>query len=345
MKNKLSVSFIALLLVMSLCACAMAETANAVIVASETVKITAPFSGTLLPFKWKAGDRIKEDELLFEIDTIPVYAPVSGTAAAVFAKVGDDAAGVAAHYGALAVIEPENPLFVAASTQEAYDKKENRYIHVGEELYLQCNNKSGTGIVTQVSGKNYTVEIITGEYGVDDTIRCFREASQPTNSEVGRGKATRYADIPVNASGRIVKVLVEPGDEVKVGDKLFEVIDAQSPIDASLEIKAPVSGAITVMGTFSGAQVYRGMLLCEIADLSKLELSVEVDEIDLAKIKVGRELDFTLDAYPDDTFTGEVTEIRPIATQKQNAAYFDVRLTVPDEKNIYPGMNATVILK
>ena len=53
-------------------------------------------------------------------------------------------------------------------------------------------------------------------------------------------------------------------------------------------------------------------------------------------------LSFTLDAYAGETFSGTVTEIRPIGTQRQNATYFDVRITLPTGKTLLPGMNGTV---
>ena len=117
-------------------------------------------------------------------------------------SVGDDASGVAAHYGALAVVEPKNALYIDASTEQAYDDADNRYIHAGESLYLKMGNTKGTGVVTGVSGKKYTVEILTGDYDVNDTVRCFRESTAPSDSEVGRGKVTRYADVQVHRRQR-----------------------------------------------------------------------------------------------------------------------------------------------
>ena len=141
--------------------CALAATADARIVAPNTEKITAPFAGTLLPFDAAQGDSVSAGETLFTLDTVPVYAAQAGTVSAVFAKVGDDASGVAAHYGALAVVEPKNALYIDASTEQAYDDADNRYIHAGESLYLKMGNTKGTGVVTGVSGKKYTVEILT----------------------------------------------------------------------------------------------------------------------------------------------------------------------------------------
>lgn len=146
--------------------CALAATADAKIVAPNTEKITAPFAGTLLPFDYETGDSVSAHETLFTLDTIPVYATQAGTVSAVFASVGDDASGVAAHYGALAVIEPKNALYIDASTDQAYNDADNRYIHAGETLYLKLSNDKGTGVVTSVSGKKYTVEILSGQ------LRC-----------------------------------------------------------------------------------------------------------------------------------------------------------------------------
>ena len=324
---------------------ASCATADAKIVAPNTEKITAPFAGTLLPFDAELGDSVSAGETLFTLDTVPVYAAQAGTVSAVFANVGDDASGVAAHYGALAVIEPKNALYIDASTDQAYNDADNRYIHAGETLYLKLSNDKGTGVVTSVSGKKYTVEILSGSFDVDDTVRCFRESTTPSDSEVGRGKVTRYADVQVNAnSGRIAAVHVKPGDAVEVGDLLFELVDAQSDKNASRSIAASKDGVITSMNTASGAQVYRGQLLCEVADLSTLELSAEVDELDLNSIAVGDTLSYTLDAFDGETFTGTVTQIYSVGAKKQNATYFDVRITLPAGKTLLPGMNGTVTI-
>jgi len=342
--KKLSV-FTALLLALSLsCAGALAATANATIAAPVTYKLTAPFAGTLLPFDLTQGDAVEEGELLFAIDTIPVYAAQNGTVAAVFVSEGDDGAGAQSHYGAMAYIEPEFPLYIDADNDDAYDKDENRYQHAGETLYLKWGNTTGTGRILSVSGDDYIVEIHSGDFDVDDTVRCFRESHHPQSSEIGRGKVKRFADIAVNASGRVARVHVQPGDTVRTGDLLFEMIDAQSAHGASPEIVSPVSGAVTSLSAVSGAQVYRGQLLGEIADLSALELSVELDELDLTAVNVGDTLSYTLDAYGDKVFTGTVTKIRPIGTPRQNATYFDVRVTVPQGVSVLPGMNGTVLL-
>lgn len=342
MKNKFIV-LIAFALVLTLsCAAALGATANATIVAPNSVKVTAPFTGTLKPFDLAQGDAVSAGDVLFTMDTMPIYAAADGKVTAVFAQVGDDASGVINRYGALAVIEPENACYIAASTQQAYDKDENRFIHAGETLYLKCGNEEGEGRVTRVDGANYIVEILDGDFELNDTVRCYRDKDHDYDSETGRGRVTRYADTAIAAQGRIAAVHAKAGETVKTGDLLFEVVDALAAYDAPMTLTAETDGAITYLGTMSGAQVYRGQLLCEIADLTTLELSAQVDEIDLGAVRVGDVLSFTLDAYAGETFSGTVTEIRPIGTQRQNATYFDVRITLPTGKTLLPGMNGTV---
>ncbi len=344
MIRKILCAMLALVVCMS-AANALASTANASIIAPVTVKITAPFSGTLLPFDLSIGDSVSQGDLLFAFDTIPVYAPHDGIVSAVFAKAGDNATGVASQYGSLAVLEPQYPLYVAATIDEAYDKDENRFLHAGETLYLKSGaTQTGTGLVTAVSANSYTVLIQSGDFGLGDDVRCYRESDMHAHSQTGSGIVARYPDATITASGRVAAVHVQSGDSVQTGDLLFELIDEQSAPGASPRITSPANGAVTTLSTLSGAQVYRGQLLCEIADLDALALSALVDEIDLSGIVVGDSLSYTLDAYPDETFTGEVTEIRPIGQARQNATYYDVRLTLPEGEKLLPGMNGTVQL-
>lgn len=55
-------------------------------------------------------------------------------------------------------------------------------------------------------------------------------------------------------------------------------------------------------------------------------------------------LTYTLDAYGDETFSGIGHEDLLHGTAKQNATYFDVRVTLPTGKTLLPGMNGTVTL-
>ena len=321
-------------------------TANASVVVTQTESVVAPYSGTLLPFDAEVGDEVSAGETLFQMDTIKIYASQSGELVGLFAEAGDDADGVIERYGALAVIEPENPYYIAASTRTAYDDLANKNIHVGEILYLKRNSDRGTGRVTSVDGENFTVELLEGDYEITNTVSCFRTSGLDSDSKVGSGDIYRYPDVTVTGSGRVLNVYVEEGDSVEAGDLLFELVDAScNPQNVTTDVSAATGGVISQVLVTSGAQVYQGQVLCEISDLSSLELSAEVDEIYLSQIHVGSTMEYVLDAYPDRQMTGEVTRIIPLGTAKQNATYYDVRISITTAgSNILPDMSGTLYI-
>jgi HlyD family secretion protein len=118
-------------------------------------------------------------------------------------------------------------------------------------------------------------------------------------------------------------------------------------------ITAPMSGIVTrrnveegetaIMGTLNNL----GTVLLTIADLSTIETEIEVDETEVTRMKIADKAKVTLDAYPDTSFTGEVSEIgnSPIlsaasATQQQGVD-FKVVVTILDSiPNVRPGLSA-----
>ena len=328
--------FLALLFLLP--AAGLAVTADAIIVAPRTVKLTAPFTGMLLPFDVLQGDEVQAGEILFTMDAEPVYAGRAGTVSAVFAAKGDDAGAVTAKYGGIAVIEAVPSRFIDAGA-ESVTSDSAKWLHAGEMLTLRSGSERGQGRVMWVQGQRYAVEILSGHFDLDDVVRCYRGSVS-----TGRGRVMRMPDVSVAASGRISDVHIAPGDAVEVGDLLFETIGADSPKDSDRTIEAPVSGAVTRLAVSSGSQVLRGQLLCEIADLSRLQLSCDMDELDYSRVHVGDTLSYTLDAWPGQTFTGEVLQIRPLGEKRTNASYFDVRISLPDSIPLLPGMNGTVTI-
>ena len=318
---------------------ALAATADAIIVAPHTEKLTAPFSGMLLPFDSLAGDEVSAGETLFRMDAAPVYASRDGILSAVFAAPGDDARAVTERYGGVAVIESRPDRYIEADAENVTSDSA-KWMHAGETLQLRCGSVRGTGRVMWVRGQQYAVEITDGRFALDDVVRCYRGGTA-----TGRGKVLRMPDVTVAAGGRISDVHAAQGDSVRAGDLLFETIDADSPPDADRNVRAPIGGAITRLSVASGSQVLRGQLLCEIADLSRLELSCDLDELDFARVQVGDTLSYTLDAYPGMSFSGTVLAVRPLGEKRTNASYFDLRISLPEEGvTLRPGMNGTVTL-
>lgn len=121
---------------------------------------------------------------------------------------------------------------------------------------------------------------------------------------------------------------------------------AQQNMDYA-KIISPVSGTViskeveqgqTVAASFSTPTLFK---IAE--DLRLMQIEASVSEADIGKIKYDMDAKFTVDAYPSDTFTGKVKQIRLSPTMEQNVVMYTVIIEVPNEdKRLLPGMTAFV---
>ena len=310
--------------------------------------ITAPWSGTLLPFDWQAGDRVEAGEKMFELRTETVYAPETGKVETVFAREGEDAAAVIGHYGALIALEAEHPDWIQATTNGAYtSKKENRVLHAGEEIWFRsdkADREEGTGRVVSVNEKGeYTVEIQSGSFEVTENLNLFRSSDRTPGSKVGSGRVFRRNPIAVTGMGRIAKILVSEGETVSANQPLMILQSADADPGASAEIRAEQDGVVEQLFVTPGTPVRKGQALARVRHTAKLEVIADVDEVDLAGISVGTVCPVVLDMDPDTQLNGTVTKISGIGVTKQNAAYFQVHFSL-DRTDLPLGASASVYL-
>lgn len=112
------------------------------------------------------------------------------------------------------------------------------------------------------------------------------------------------------------------------------------------EITAPIDGIVVSREVEEGQTVVSNMNVASlyvIADLDHMQVVGDVDEADIGQVKVGQNVSFTVDAYPEDTFTGTVTQVRISPTTTNNVVTYEVIVstTNPDHKLI-PGMTANL---
>lgn len=121
-------------------------------------------------------------------------------------------------------------------------------------------------------------------------------------------------------------------------------VSIDSPIDGIVTRRNIELGETVVIGTMNNA----GTVLLTIADMSVIETELEVDETDIPNLRLGQTAKVTIDALPDRTFSGKVTEIgnSPIqataATAGQRATNFKVVVTIDGEiPEVRPGFTCT----
>jgi len=112
-------------------------------------------------------------------------------------------------------------------------------------------------------------------------------------------------------------------------------------------IRSPVSGIVVDrvvdLGQTVAASLQTPTLIKIAQDLSEMRIDSSFAEADIGKIKVGQKVRFTVDAFPDRNFTGEVQQIRMNATTTQNVVTYNVRVSLENPDHILlPGMTAYV---
>ncbi len=112
-------------------------------------------------------------------------------------------------------------------------------------------------------------------------------------------------------------------------------------------IYSPIDGVVLNRAVEEGQTVAASMNTPELYtitnDLSVMQVEADVDEADIGMVKMGQRVDFTVDAFPDDTFTGEVSEVRLQPTESSNVVTYTVIVTVNNpEHKLKPGMTASI---
>jgi len=121
-----------------------------------------------------------------------------------------------------------------------------------------------------------------------------------------------------------------------------------------LRITAPAPGIVIYNEIWRGSDMakikvgdtpWRGQALLEIPDMSVMLVETTVSEVDVAKIKLGLPVEIKLDAYPEPTFHGEISDIANIAhndPRLNDAKVFDVLVRVKESDPLLkPGMSAS----
>lgn len=111
-------------------------------------------------------------------------------------------------------------------------------------------------------------------------------------------------------------------------------------------IKSPIGGIVTSVSTQAGETVaasFAAPTFVTILDPNRLKLEVLTDETDIAGIKIGDTVLFTVDSYPDKQFKGKVTSIDPDATIIDNVVYYKTEVKIgAGKKLLKPQMTANV---
>lgn len=204
----------------------------------------------------------------------------------------------------------------------------------------------------------------------------FNREASISNKVVFGGSTT---DIKAKGAGTASAVYVKAGDRVLENHKLLDIVnnsvdnqvktasinievaqldaDNKQKVVDNLNVKAPVDGMVfniqvkegDLVGALTSTVRNPGTssnssanLLAMMENRSKLQVWIPVDELDIAKIKVGQDAQIAVDSYKDKTFKGRVSAISPKGTVQNGSAVFQVQVDILASEGLKTGMTANV---
>jgi HlyD family secretion protein len=153
-----------------------------------------------------------------------------------------------------------------------------------------------------------------------------------------------------NADGADAQVAGAAAQELQaraqVEQKRAAVQVAQTNLDYTT-IRAPIDGTVVArtvdVGQTVAASLQAPTLFTIAQDLTKMQVYAKTDESDVGGMKRGQKVTFKVDAYPRETFTGTVSQVRMNSTVVQNVVTYDTVIDFDNpELKLFPGMTAYV---
>ena len=289
-------------------------------------------------------------------------ADISGTVSEVYVSNGDAvSAGTE-----LCRISASNDL--AIDFQFSYAKDGDFYVGQPAKIYLngyagyidgtvaQIGSSSvanGTGMkMTTVRVKAANPGLVSGDCTASAVVGNYTSYGQ-TTVKVGTGST-----ITASASGKVSGLTLMPGDSVSSGQRICTItgdsVDNQlQNAKASLEnaqdrlddymVTSPITGTVVEKTVKAGDNVGTGSnsnnTLCIIYDLSYLQMTLNIDELDIDNVEVGQVVNITSDAKEGQTFTGVVTKVSVVGTTSGGTTTYPVTVRIDDTDGLRPGMN------
>ena len=114
-------------------------------------------------------------------------------------------------------------------------------------------------------------------------------------------------------------------------------------------ITSPISGVVLSKAVEEGQTVaasFSTPTLFTIAqDLTDMRVIADIDEADIGEVREGQRVTFTVDAFPNDTFEGRVTQVRQEPTTESNVVTYEVVISAPNaDLKLKPGLTANVVI-
>ena len=309
---------------------ALAETYAGATVAARTTALVSASGGVLESLSLLPGQSVAAGETVGSTRAEKVFAAWDGTVALCCADAGD------AVDGTVLEISPTSRYTVYCTVDGAYSDPETELVHIGEQLYLRCTangTHKAVGVVTSIDGAEYQVEVIGGELYVGETVNLYRDADFSAVQRVGVGTAVVAEPIEYSASGTLIELCVQDGEEVERGELLFTYAQA-----ASTQLVSPTDGLVSSVLAAPGDLLQSGQSVAELVHPNDVRIEVQLSAADAARFEIGSVAAYIRADDPDDTPRSAIVE--GVSAIAEGEGY--VALLVPEDADLPLGLRVEV---
>lgn len=294
-------------------------------------------------------------------------ADLSGTVSEVYVNEGDS---VSAGTQLLKIVADEN---IYIDFYFTYADSDDFYIGQTATVFIDGFAGTLTGTVAAVSSSSAAVStgvplttvrvrltnpgLLTSDYTASAAIGSYSSYGQ-ASIKVGASSV-----ITAETSGKVSGFNWLVGDTIASGDRIctitgdtvdnsienarISVSNAATSLENAQEnledysVTAPISGTVVTKTAKAGDNIEGGSdsTLCVIYDLSYLEMTMSIDELDISSVEVGQEVQITADAVEGQTYTGVVTEVSVAGTTSGGITTYPVTVRIDETDGLLPGMN------
>ena len=211
-----------------------------------------------------------------------------------------------------------------------------------DKIYVDYNSEVHKGqVIAELDKTNLLSELASAKSNLTNAQSNLNYQSSNYNRyktlyDKGLVSANDYENARLSYEQAMQQVAVQQQNVTKAQTNLgYATI--LSPIDGvvlsrEVEEGQTVASAMTTPTLFIIAQ-----------DLTDMRVIADIDEADIGGVREGQHVVFTVDAYPDDTFDGTVTQVRQQATTESNVVTYEVVIAAPNESlKLKPGLTASV---
>ena len=212
------------------------------------------------------------------------------------------------------------------------------------KLYVDYNSVVKKGqVIAELDKTNLTSELNTAKANLSSA-----ESSMRYNLSQYNRYSTLYKQGLIARSEYEQTLLSYQQSKEQVASARESVQKAQTNLSYAT-ITSPIDGVVLSKSVEEGQTVAASFSTPELftiaRDLTNMQVVANVDEADIGDVKAGERVTFTVDASPDDTFTGTVKQVRQEATTTNNVVTYEVVISAPNaDLKLKPGLTANVTI-